>query len=152
MRRNNGRTFEKNHHLFINTDVVSYNPYLSVKYACHINVEVATGIEVVKYLYKYIYKDHDHIYISVETDGAIDESIDEIKEYMDARYMSVYEDSWRIFKFALHVNYPAVHRLQLYLPDMQSVIFDPDVETGEEVLDRDKNHKINLIEFFIIYR
>ena len=152
MRRNNGRTFEKNHHLFTNTDVVPYNPYLSAKYACHINVEVATGIEVVKYLYKYIYKGHDRACVSVEADGAIDEPIDEIKEYMDARYVSACEGSWRIFKFALHANYPAVHRLQLHLPDMQSVTFDPDAETGEEVLDRDKNHKTNLTEFFVACR
>ena len=152
MRRNNGRTFEKNHHIFINADVVPYNPYLSAKYTYHINVEVATGIEVVKYLYKYIYKGHDRACVSVEADGAIDEPIDEIKEYMDARYVSACEGSWRIFKFALHANYPAVHRLQLHLPDMQSVTFDPDAETGEEVLDRDKNHKTNLTEFFVACR
>ena len=115
-------------------------------------MEVATGIEVVKYLYKYIYKGHDRACVSVEADGAIDEPIDEIKEYMDARYVSACEGSWRIFKFALHANYPAVHRLQLHLPDMQSVIFDPDAETGEEVLDRDKNHKTNLTEFFVACR
>ncbi|OWZ08499.1 Helitron helicase [Phytophthora megakarya] len=32
--------------------VVPYNPYLSKKYNCHINIEICTGITVVKYKYK----------------------------------------------------------------------------------------------------
>ncbi|KAG3064648.1 hypothetical protein PC121_g11614 [Phytophthora cactorum] len=40
----------------INQWVVPYNPYLSQKYNCHINVEVCTAITAVKYLYKYVYK------------------------------------------------------------------------------------------------
>ena len=36
--------------------VVPYNPYLLLKYDCHINVEVSSGLKVVKYLYKYITK------------------------------------------------------------------------------------------------
>jgi hypothetical protein len=39
--------------------VVPYNPYLSLLFNCHINVEVCTSIAVVKYLYKYVYKGHD---------------------------------------------------------------------------------------------
>ena len=42
-RRENGRTAEKGGNYFTNQDVVPYNPYLSSKYDCHINVEVATG-------------------------------------------------------------------------------------------------------------
>ena len=36
--------------------VVPYNPYLTRRYKCHINVEVCSSIKVIKYLYKYIYK------------------------------------------------------------------------------------------------
>ena len=39
--------------------VVPYNPYLCTKYDAHINVEIATSVQSVKYLYKYIYKGHD---------------------------------------------------------------------------------------------
>ncbi|RCN31185.1 hypothetical protein ANCCAN_23039 [Ancylostoma caninum] len=38
-----------------NTSVVPYNPYLSRKYVCHINVEVCSSITSVKYLYKQFY-------------------------------------------------------------------------------------------------
>ncbi|OWZ11777.1 Helitron helicase [Phytophthora megakarya] len=34
---------------------VPYNSYLSQKYNCHINIEICTGITVVKYMYKYMY-------------------------------------------------------------------------------------------------
>ncbi|KAG3056940.1 hypothetical protein PI125_g25478 [Phytophthora idaei] len=43
----------------INQWVVPYNPYISQKYNCHINVEVCTAIAAVKYLYKYVYKGSD---------------------------------------------------------------------------------------------
>ena len=39
--------------------VVPYNPYLSRKYAAHINVEVSTSLKSLKYLYKYVYKGFD---------------------------------------------------------------------------------------------
>lgn len=46
--------------------VVPYNPYLSQKYNCHINVEVCTGITAVKYLYKYVYKASDKAVLTVQ--------------------------------------------------------------------------------------
>jgi hypothetical protein len=40
--------------------VVPHNVYLSTKYDAHINVEVCNNISIVKYLFKYVYKGHDH--------------------------------------------------------------------------------------------
>jgi hypothetical protein len=45
--------------------VVPYNPALSKKYNCHINVEICSSISAVKYLHKYVYKGHDRAYIEV---------------------------------------------------------------------------------------
>lgn len=39
--------------------VVGYVPKLLLKYECHINVEVCSSIQSVKYLFKYVYKGHD---------------------------------------------------------------------------------------------
>ncbi|CAK8534014.1 unnamed protein product [Lathyrus sativus] len=36
--------------------VVPYNPWLLLKYDCHINVEICSSIKSIKYLYKYVYK------------------------------------------------------------------------------------------------
>lgn len=37
-----------------NRHIATYNPYLLIKYNCHINVEYVGSIHAVKYLYKYI--------------------------------------------------------------------------------------------------
>ena len=63
-----------------------YNPYLSQTFNRDINVEIATSISSVKYLYKYVYKGHDRTAISIQRDDA--EVVDEIKDYLDARYIS----------------------------------------------------------------
>jgi len=58
--------------LIDNRWVVPYNPYLSAKYQCHINVEICAEISAVKYLYNYVYKGHDKIVLDVG------ESFDEV--------------------------------------------------------------------------
>jgi hypothetical protein len=42
-------------------DIVPYNKALLMKYRCHINVEVCTGVRMIKYLHKYVYKGCDRI-------------------------------------------------------------------------------------------
>jgi hypothetical protein len=42
-----------------NSWIVSYNIYLLLKYACHINVVVCTSMNLIKYLFKYIFKGGD---------------------------------------------------------------------------------------------
>ena len=58
-RRNDEITIYKHDHILTNAYVILYNSYLSVKFDCHINVEIVTFITAVKYLFKYVYKDHD---------------------------------------------------------------------------------------------
>jgi hypothetical protein len=45
--------------------VVPHNVYLSTKYDAHINVEVCNNIRAVKYLFKYVYKGHDHAIVEI---------------------------------------------------------------------------------------
>jgi len=99
--------------------VVPHNVYLLTKYNAHINVEVYNNIRAVKYLFKYVYKGHDHaiIEISRQSDNATEGNvvdIDQIKKYLDCRYVSASEAAWRIFKFDMHERFPtANHELQL---------------------------------------
>ena len=79
----------------INQWVVPYNPYLSQKYDCHINVEVCTALSVIKYLYKYVYKGSDKAIITIETvRGEGQQSRlepNEILRFLSARYLSPVE-------------------------------------------------------------
>jgi hypothetical protein len=75
-RRNNGRTFTKGRYTYTNRDVVPYSPYLLLKYNCHINVEVASSMQALKYLYKYITKGHDRAALSITAENEIDTYVD----------------------------------------------------------------------------
>ncbi|KAK4596817.1 hypothetical protein RGQ29_014730 [Quercus rubra] len=110
-----------------NTWVVPYNPWLLLKYNCHINVEIYCSIKSVKYLYKYVYKGPDRVSMEVRPDPNYDEAC------------------WKIFSFPMYRMYPAIFRLQIHLPDRQQVRFRPH-EPIANVLERSK--KTMLTEFF----
>lgn len=118
-RRNDGRKFQLGNHWVDNRDVIPFCAYLSLKYDCHINVEVCATVKSVKYIHKYIYKGHDRITME------FGKPIDEIKQYLDARWISPPEGIWRLYRFRMHDEKPSVTRLQIHLPGEQHIIFDP---------------------------
>jgi len=63
--RNMGRTLLVHGVELDNRWVVSHNVYLLTKYDAHINIEVCNNIRVVKYLFKYVYKGHDHAIVEI---------------------------------------------------------------------------------------
>ena len=87
-RRDRDQFYMMGRHKVDNTDVVPYNPYLSRMFNCHINIEVCAGIRFVKYIRKYIYKGHDRTTMVLE-------GVDEIQQYLDARYIGPVEAAWR---------------------------------------------------------
>jgi len=56
---------------------------------------------------------------------------DEIKKYLDYRYVFTLEVAWRIFKFDMHEQFLAVEHLQYHLPNQQMVLFDNDDDVQE---------------------
>ncbi|GMP26453.1 hypothetical protein CsSME_00002878 [Camellia sinensis var. sinensis] len=52
--------------------------------------------------------------------------INEIQQYLDARYIGPPEAAWRIFGHPLHAKMPTVVRLALHLPGMHRVVFNPE--------------------------
>ncbi|XP_073133321.1 uncharacterized protein [Henckelia pumila] len=68
--------------------IVPYNPWLLLKYDCHIKVEVCGGIKCVKYIYKYIHKGHDRAALELR-DG---NNIDEIQQFIDGRGPSSFKE------------------------------------------------------------
>ncbi|KAK7301999.1 hypothetical protein RJT34_12876 [Clitoria ternatea] len=138
-RRNNGNEVEKNGIILDNRYVVPYNPQLLLKYQAHINIEWCNQSTSIKYLFKYIHKGYDRITATIIPSQTEDESfvqvIDEIKDYLDYRYISPCEACWRIFSFPIHSRTPAVERLYFHLPNEQSVYFN-DYEDIDSLLSR----------------
>jgi hypothetical protein len=64
-------------------------------------------------------------------DGTQTELHNEIKHYLDCRYIAPCEACWRIFWFKIHDRSHAVERLYFHLPEEHSVYFndDEDIES-----------------------
>ena len=60
-----------------------------------------------------------------------DQAVDEIKHYVEGRYVSSAEAIWRLFNFELFHAYPAVYRLPIHLPHHEEVRF----EASERLVD-----------------
>ncbi|CAN1799654.1 ATP-dependent DNA helicase PIF1 [Linum perenne] len=115
-RREDGRRVLKNRVYLDNRYVVPYNRYLLLRFDAHINVEFCNKSRAIKYLFKYINKPPDRAMAAVVGDQS-----DEIKAFMDCRYLTAGEACWRLFKFDLYSNFPSVMRLSYHLPGQQFV-------------------------------
>ena len=73
--------------------------------------------------------------------------VDEIKYYMDCRYVSACDVSWRIFGYVIQYNEPPIIRLSIHLPDQQSVIFE-DEDNMETVIEKAASKFKTLQEWF----
>jgi hypothetical protein len=114
---------------------------LLLKFKCHINVEFTFSVQGVKYIHKYVFKGHDR------TTMEFGINIDEIKQYLDARYISSHEACWRLLEYKMHTQVPAVMALPVHLPGQHNVIFDAD----RDVLDmeqRMESSKTQLMGYF----
>jgi len=90
----------------------------------------------IKYLFKYIHKGVDYVVGLLKEKGASKNEIDEIKKYLEMRYISTTETCWRLFQFDLHYQDPAIERLNFHLEDEQQVIF-PDSGKLEQIVRRE---------------
>lgn len=64
-RRENGRKFVSSKgHEIDNRWIVPYNPYLLLKYNCHINIEISSSLKSIKYLFKYLHKGVEWIWLA----------------------------------------------------------------------------------------
>jgi hypothetical protein len=79
----------------------------------------------VKYLFKYIYKGHDRASVAVRENGKKDanETVDEITEYREARWVGPPEAMWGIYAFDSHQCHPPVQALQCHLPGQHMASF-----------------------------
>ncbi|XP_021964240.1 uncharacterized protein LOC110859586 [Folsomia candida] len=105
-RRRNTGEITINNKKIDNRWVVPYNPALSLTYNCHLNVE-GMIVLILQFVRRLLHHD-------------------EIKTYMDSRYVSAPEGAWRLFGFDMHAQSHSVCRLAVHLPGKHSISFNPD--------------------------
>lgn len=132
-RRNTRKTYTRNNMVIDNRYVVPYCPMLSLIFNCHLNVEVVSSIRSVKYLYKYIYKGHDVATVTIGESADNVVNHDEIKDFVETRYVGPVEACWRIFSKPLFDKSHSITRLPIHLPNQQNIVIEMNnVETNIE--------------------
>ncbi|KAI9081086.1 hypothetical protein K1719_036845 [Acacia pycnantha] len=125
-RRNDNRTVTRKGIELDNRSVIPYNCRLLKLFQGHLNVEKTNQSRAIKYLFKYISKGHDRFVAGIYSsndDVCSQQGFDEISHYLNCRYVSSCEASWRIFGFDIHHRLPPVERLSFYLPHQQAVYY-----------------------------
>jgi len=111
-----------------NSMVVPYNPLLTLRYNCHINIEKCHSIMGAKYIYKYTTKGPDRAMVNtVVDDGA---PRDEIENYKDMRCVGSCEAVARILGYSIAKQHPPVKELRVHLKDEQTVYFEESNEAA----------------------
>ncbi|GJS70163.1 DNA helicase [Tanacetum coccineum] len=130
-RRDDGIETQRQNVWLDNRYVVPYNRTLCMRYYAHINVEYCGWTMLIKYLFKYISKGTDRVVANVtkpvaavaSTSNTPSIHVDEIKNYVEARYIGPHEACWRILDFPIHYRNPPVQTLAVHLENMQQITF-----------------------------
>ena len=104
-------------------------------------VYVYFEVQAVKYLYKYIYKGPDRAQTILEPVAPENKTTDEIKDYVDNRYVSGIEAVWNIFSFPMHGQNPPVIRLETHLENQNTQVYKDNEKLGD-VQKRNKLSKL----------
>ena len=106
---------------YTNTNVVPYNPYLSLRFQCHINVEYVHGaLSTVKYLMKYVSKsiNGDRTVVGAEKmDESGEPIVNDLISYIDARAYGPCEAAHRLLKLPLFNFSHTIVQLDVHLED-----------------------------------
>lgn len=109
--------------------IASHIPELIDELECHIFVDVVFTVFVFMYLYKYLYKGPDHTFFHIQQPDTNDiPHTDEIKDYVDGRYLSAHEAAWRILGYHISEKYPSVTSLAVHLPSQNIPKFGDDYD------------------------
>ncbi|XP_044583970.1 uncharacterized protein LOC123264615 [Cotesia glomerata] len=154
-RQDENITFSRNNFVFTNQHVVPYNKVLLKTFNCHINVKVVCSVTAVKYSFKYVYKGHNKAGITIngsvpntrveslgeETHSSSNshdsenlnnvKDHDEVRDFVDARYIGPVEAVWRILSKHLQNKSHSIIRLPVHLPNEQSITINNDCNNDE---------------------
>jgi hypothetical protein len=154
-RSQNSLYIEKSGHCLDNRWVVPHNLNLLKKYQAHMNVEWCNKTIFVKYLFKYVTKGADCSKAYIERvrngeDAPYDKetaSRNEIKDYLDCRYICEQDACWRILGYDIHRHYPAVERMPVHLPDDNFITYSAAAKM-KSVLEQEFLRRTMLTEWF----
>lgn len=95
-----------------------------------------------------MYKGYDstNITVSLNKDNQKTIIVDEIKQFLDLRYVSAPEAVWRLFEFKMHEQSHTISRLAVHCQDEQTVYFDEGNEA--EALDKAHSKETTLTAWF----
>jgi hypothetical protein len=135
-RPNNQRFVIKGSIKLDNRWIVPHNIELLKKYDAHINTEWCNKSMFIKYIFKYVTKgpDRSKAYLQKIRNGQeapINEETkmrDEVREYLDARYICPFDSCWRVFGFEIHRHFPVVERMTVHLPDQNYVTYNVEAD------------------------
>jgi hypothetical protein len=156
-RWNNDRYVIKGGHKLDNRWVVPYNDTLLKTYQAHINVEWCNKNVFVKYLFKYVTKgpDYSKVYLQRIRNGEdtpYDEETNarnEVKEYLDTRYLCDKDSCWRVLGYDIHRHYPAVERMPVHLPNENYITYNA-TSNISRILSEGFVQKTMLTEWFYV--
>ncbi|XP_074369738.1 uncharacterized protein LOC141711229 [Apium graveolens] len=124
---------------------------------CHINLEICNSSRSLKYLFKYCLKGHDTATMllkkksnksgSEQTARSV-KNLDEVKNFLDGRYVCASEASWRIFGFDIHHRSPSVERLPIHFPGQKYLNFQSSADLGN-VCNNANSKKSKLEAWFV---
>ena len=105
--------------------VVAHNFNLLLVGGCHINTEYCCSVNVIEYLYKYIYKGADHAFVKLTSEFWEKTCAgDEINQYQYQRYVSASEAAWRILGFIINgERFPSVGVLPIHMAGKDRVVY-----------------------------
>jgi hypothetical protein len=126
--------------------VTPTNYTLLEEFDCHINVEVSYTVNVLKYLFKYLYKGTSGNREWAKLNNQNDNDVDEISEYISHRVLSAAEASWRILGFHMKRQDPAVTCLKVHLEGQDNVTFD--ANDGLENIEKSLCGQSSLVRYF----
>ncbi|XP_074323774.1 uncharacterized protein LOC141660686 [Apium graveolens] len=124
---------------------------------CHINLEICNSSRSLKHLFKYCLKGHDTATMllkkksnksgSEQTARSV-KNLDEVKNFLDGRYVCPSEASWRIFGFDIHHRSLSVERLPIHFPGQKYLNFQSFTDL-ENVCNNATSKKSKLEAWFV---
>ncbi|XP_074359697.1 uncharacterized protein LOC141699747 [Apium graveolens] len=137
-RRRMDRTVEKNKQQLDNQFVVPYNRDLLLYFQCHMNLEICNNSRSLKYLFKYCLKGYDTTTMMIWRKKGLTlnsekgKTIDEVRHFLDGRYVCASEAARRLLGYDIHYRYPSIERLPVHVEGGKNVTFNIN-DTLEEV-------------------